>query len=227
MVRILVVDDDPKFRAYVRSGLGGRGIDSEDAQDGGKALEVLAERATGHYDLVLLDVMMPNASGWQVLEEMRARGDETPVIFVTARDAVEERVRGLELGADDYIIKPFDFVELMARIDAVIRRYSQKLFMQCGPLSIDLVQRKVTIGSNDYDLATKEFDLLMALARAGGEVITRTALLKDVWGIEFDPETNLVDVYIARLRRRLRPDGSSLITTVRGEGYALQAPCDD
>jgi DNA-binding response OmpR family regulator len=128
-------------------------------------------------------------------------------------------VKGLELGADDYIIKPFDFSELLARIAAVIRRRAEPSVLESGPLRIDLAGRKASSDEGLFELAAKEFDLLLALVRAKGEVVSRARLLKDVWGIEFDPETNLVDVYIARLRRRLRSEGPRLIHTVRGEGY--------
>ncbi len=224
MVRILVVDDDPKFRTYVRSGLARNDIESDEAKDGNTALEILAGCPDEHYDLILLDVMMPGSSGWNVLKELRKRGNETPSIFVTARDAVEERVKGLELGADDYIIKPFDFSELLARIDAVIRRHSRTTFLQCGGLTVDLIRRKAKLRAQEIDFTMKEFDLLLALMRSGGEVMSRSQLLKDVWGIEFDPETNVVDVYIARLRSRLHIEGLRVIHTVRGKGYALEAP---
>jgi two-component system, OmpR family, copper resistance phosphate regulon response regulator CusR len=227
MIRVLVVDDDPRFRAYLRSGLTSSGIESEEAPDGYAALEVLQSGESGHFDLILLDVMMPESSGWQILEQLRARGDETPTIFVTARDAVEERVKGLELGADDYIIKPFDLSELLARVEAVIRRRSFKPLVESGSLRIDLVRRSVSSDEGVFELATKEFDLLLALVRAQGRVLSRTELLKEVWGIEFDPETNLVDVYIARLRRRLRSEGPGWIVTVRGQGYRFEQDPDD
>jgi two-component system copper resistance phosphate regulon response regulator CusR len=227
MVRILIVDDDPKFRRVLREGLANCGIESEEAPDGAAALELLERSAKANFDLMLLDVMMPKASGWEVLERLRSRQDNLPTIFVTARDAVEERVKGLELGADDYIIKPFEFSELLARIEAVIRRRGNIPVITRGPLTIDLLERAVTINGTSHELSTKEFDLLLALARARGEVVARSELLKEVWGIEFDPETNLVDVFVARLRRRLRPDGSRLIQTVRGQGYCLVEPSDD
>lgn len=227
MVRVLVVDDDPRFRAYLRDGLSDSGIDSEEARNGAEALEILDQRVPGHFDLILLDVMMPDANGWQVLERLRERGDLTPAIFVTARDAVEERVKGLELGADDYIIKPFDLSELLARMESVIRRRSYAPLVESGPLRIDLVKRRVSSGTESFDLATKEFDLLLALVRSEGRTVSRAELLREVWGIEFDPETNLVDVYVSRLRRRLRSEGPRLIETVRGKGYRFAHNSDD
>jgi len=227
MVRILVVDDDPKLRGYVREGLADSGIESDEAPHGEAAIELLTKADPGHYDLLLLDVMMPGASGWEVLEQLRKQQNQIPTIFVTARDAVEERVKGLELGADDYIIKPFEFSELLARVEAVIRRREHIPIIQRGPLTFDLVERSVELEGKTHELSTKEFDLLLVLARANGEVVGRAELLKSVWGIEFDPETNMVDVIIARLRRRLRPAGAELIRTVRGEGYCLLDSEDD
>ena len=224
MVRILVVDDDPKLRKFLREGLADCGIDSAEAADGDAALAALGATGSAAFDLMLLDVMMPGSSGWDVLERLRERDNEIPTIFLTARDAVEDRVRGLELGADDYIIKPFEFTELLARIDAVIRRREAVPSVTVGPMHIDMLQRVVSIEGTAHELSTKEFDLLLALARARGRVLTRVELLKTVWGIEFDPETNMVDVFIARLRRRLQPHGARLIRTVRGEGYHLVDP---
>ncbi len=221
MVRILVVDDDPKLRSYVSAGLTDSGLECELACDGRQAYQLIEDSPTQHFDLLLLDVMMPQEDGWRLLERLRERGDETPAIFLTARDAVEERVKGLVIGADDYIIKPFDFGELLARIDAVLRRHSARTDLSFGSVSVDLVSRTVIMAGRTYELAAKEFELLVALVKAGGAVVTRAELLQQVWDIEFDPETNVVDVYIARLRRRLSPDGVKLIRTQRGEGYYL------
>ena len=185
------------------------------------AYDLVSASPSGHFNLVLLDVMMPNQDGWQLLERLRAGGDETPAIFLTARSSVDERIKGLEIGADDYIIKPFAFAELMARIDAVLRRQSAKTALKFGPLSVDLVSRTVSIGSKAFELAAKEFSLLVELVKAGGEVVSRADLLELVWKIDFDPETNVVDVYIARLRRRLQPEGAKLIHTERGVGNIL------
>ena len=222
-MRILIVDDDPKLRSYVCAGLGQSGIESVPAPDGETALAVLAEDTRG-FDLILLDVMMPAISGWDLLLDLRQRGRETPVIFVTARDSVEERVRGLRLGADDYIIKPFAFQELLARIEVVIRRRKALPPVEVGDLRLDLARRNARRGEHSIDLSPREFDLLLALARAEGEVQTRTELLREVWGIEGEPSTNLVDVHIGRLRRKLDAVGTPLIQTVRGEGYRLAVP---
>jgi DNA-binding response OmpR family regulator len=217
-MRLLIVDDDPKFRTYISSGLQESGIETATAADGEAALAILTSDPRA-FDLILLDVMMPAKTGWELLMEIRQQGRETPVIFVTARDSVEERVKGLKLGADDYVIKPFAFNELVARIEAVIRRRKSLAPIEVADLRLDLAKRQVTRAGKLVDLSPREFDLLLALARANGEVLTRTDLLRDVWSIDFDPGTNVVDVHIGRLRRKLGREGSPLIHTVRGEGY--------
>ena len=219
-MRLLVVDDDPKFRSYISTGLAESGIDSVTAGDPATALEVLRTDKQG-FDQILLDVMMPAKTGWDLLIEMRQEGRETPVIFVTARDTVEERIKGLKLGADDYVIKPFAFNELLARIEVAVRRRKALPPIEAFDLRLDLVRRQVTRSGKALDLSPREFDLLLTLVRAGGEVLSRSDLLRNVWGIEFDPGTNVVDVHIGRLRRKLDRQGSPLIHTVRGEGYRL------
>lgn len=218
-VKALIVDDDPKFRRYVSRGLTESNIECLAASSPDEARSVLAENPS--VDLILLDVMMPGASGWQFLEGLRGSGDETPVIFVTARHAVDERIKGLTLGADDYIIKPFDFKELLARIEAVMRRHPGGQTIQVEDLTIDRSAKNVTRGERAVDLSPREFDLLVALAEADGEVISRSELLSRVWGIDFDPGTNLVDVQVGRLRRKLDGTGPGLVQTVVGKGYRL------
>lgn len=225
-MRVLLVDDDPKFRSYMSSGLVQSGIDCRVAGDGAEALRILAEPGTPSFDVILLDVMMPVQTGFEFLIDLREHGRETPVIFVTARDAVEERVKGLRLGADDYIIKPFAFDELLARIDAVVRRRQSLTPIEYGDLRLDLARRSVTRAGRSIDLSPREFDLLRALLARAGDVLSRKELLHDVWAIDFDPETNVVDVHIARLRRKLDRHGSPLLHTVRGEGYRLSASAD-
>ena len=222
-MRLLIVDDDPKLRNYVCAGLEQSGIEGVPAPDGQSALAILEDDARG-FDLILLDVMMPEVTGWDLLADLRERGRETPVIFVTARDSVEERVRGLRLGADDYVIKPFAFQELIARIEVVIRRRKELPPVEVGDLKLDLARRQARRGETSIDLSPREFDLLLALVRAEGRTLSRTELLRDVWGIEGEPATNLVDVHIGRLRRKLDAHGPSLIHTVRGEGYRLALP---
>jgi len=222
-MRLLVVDDDPKLRSYVCAGLQESGIESTPAPDGESALEVLRNDPKG-FDLILLDVMMPAKSGWELLNELRQEGRETPVIFVTARDSVEERVKGLRLGADDYVIKPFAFSELVARVETVIRRRNSLAPVEVGDLRLDLVRRQATRAGSPVELSPREFDLLLALARDEGHVLTRARLLHDVWGMEEDQVTNLVDVHIGRLRKKLDRFGPAMIHTVRGEGYKLSVP---
>jgi DNA-binding response OmpR family regulator len=221
-VKILIVDDDPKLRGFVAKGLAEHGIESLSAGDGAEAQRVLAAAGPIKPDLILLDVMMPGKSGLDFLEELRAGGSDIPVIFVTARRAVEERVQGLRRGADDYILKPFEFDELIARIEAVVRRRQSIPVFEIGDLRIDVARRIVERAGERIDLSPKEFDLLRTLAEARGRVVSRTELLSVVWGINFDPETNVVDALVARLRRRLDRTGPQLIETAIGEGYRLR-----
>jgi DNA-binding response OmpR family regulator len=180
----------------------------------------------GEFDLVLLDVMLPARSGWELLEDIREQGHETPVIFVSALDAVEERVRGLRMGADDYVVKPFAFDELVARIETVIRRRKALIPVEIGDVKLDLARRRASRAGKVVDVSPREFDLLLALARAEGRVLTRAELLRDVWGIEHEPGTNLVDVHIGRLRRFFNDTATTEIYTVRGQGYrmGIEAP---
>jgi DNA-binding response OmpR family regulator len=220
-MRLLVVDDDPKFRSYISNGLRESGCECATAADGDAAMKMLEAPGAAPFDLILLDVMMPVQNGWDLLHDLRERGRETPVIFVTARDAVEERVKGLKLGADDYIIKPFAFDELLARIGAVIRRRQSLAPLEYADVKIDLARRVVVRAGKAVDLSPREFDLLRTLLAHHDQVLTRAQLLHEVWGIDFDPETNVVDVHVARLRRKLDRHGKPLIHTVRGEGYKL------
>ena len=226
-MRCLVVDDDPKFRAYVSSGLEQSGIACQTAGDGAAALQLLEASGEGAFDLILLDVMMPVRTGWELLHDLRERGREIPVIFVTARDAVEERVKGLKLGADDYIIKPFAFEELLARVQAVVRRRQSMPPLEYADLRLDLGRRAVQRGGKVIELSPREFDVLRWLVLHHDRVVSRTELLHEVWGIDFDPETNIVDVHVARLRKKLDKHGRQLIQTVRGEGYVLAAAGGD
>lgn len=219
-MRILVVDDDPKLREYVAAGLVESGGECATASDGESALELLKNDPKS-FDLILLDVMLPAKSGWELLDDLRERGQETPVIFVTARDTVEERVKGLKLGADDYVIKPFAFSELLARIEVVIRRRRMLPPIEVRDLRLDLGKRAAYRGEHRIDLSPREFDLLLGLVRAEGRTLSRADLLRDVWGFEREPETNLVDVHIGRLRRKLDRYGTALIETVRGSGYRI------
>ena len=221
VLNLLLVDDDPKFRSFMRRGLEESGMRVEVVESGARAMSVLTESAPGSFDLVLLDVMLPDGSGWTLLENLRGRGDATPVIFVTARGAVEERIKGLKLGADDYVIKPFEFSELLARIEAVRRRHANSTVLEYEGLHLDLVRHVVTCRSQRIDMSPREFELLLALVRARGRVLERGELLKQVWGLDADPGTNIVNVLVARLRRRLEPWVPDAIRTVVGSGYVL------
>jgi DNA-binding response OmpR family regulator len=172
---------------------------------------------------VLLDVMMPERSGWELLEELRTEGRDVPVIFVTAKREVQDRVRGLRTGADDYILKPFEFDELLARIEAVVRRRGSAPVLAVGDLKLDPARRLAERAGRRIELSAREYDVLRVLVEGRGRVVSRAELLSTVWGIEFDPHTNLVDTTVARLRRRIDRGRAPLIDTVVGQGYRIVA----
>ncbi len=214
-----MVEDDPRTRALLVAGLSESGHACTEAGDGAEALARLGQE-TSRFDLMLLDVMMPVCDGWEVLERRQATGERTPVLVLTARHEVHERVQGLRLGADDYLIKPFAWAELLARIEAVGRRTQSVL--RCGDLEIDLERRHVRIGTLRLELSPREFALLARLAREPGRVVTRKQLLSEVWGIDFEPGTNLIDVTVSRLRRRLMHSRRVSFQAVPAQGYALE-----
>jgi len=215
---IVIIDDDPTFRQFVCDGLREHGARCRVFTNGKEAIEGLAD-ATLRPDVILLDVMMPEVDGWQVLTQIRASGRDASVVFVTAREAVDERVRGLRMGADDYIIKPFAFVELLARIETVLRR-RQSTRIVYGNLSLDRLARECRVGDDAVNMTAREFAVLCALVESGG-VLSRMDMLKRVWQTEHDPETNVVEVHIARLRRKLWSAGGPEILTERGKGYSM------
>jgi two-component system, OmpR family, copper resistance phosphate regulon response regulator CusR len=220
-MRILIVEDEPKTGEYLRQGLTESGFIVDLARTGPDGLHLAAH---GEYDVVLLDVMLPAMDGWSVLRKLREHKN-VPVLFLTARDDVEDRVKGLELGADDYLVKPFAFSELLARIRTVLRRGSgrEAESIQIADLAIDLLKRRVTRGSQRVDLTPKEFALLHLLARRRGEVLSRSAIASQVWDMNFDSDTNVVDVAVRRLRAKIDdPFDRKLIHTVRGMGYTLE-----
>jgi len=218
-LRVLVVDDDPKLLAFLIQGLTESGLLPRGANSGEEAERELKEH---RFDLILLDVMMPGADGREILKKLRTEGDDTPVIMVTARDTTAERVEGLSLGADDYVVKPFAFVELLARIDAVMRRRVGTITIGYGSLSISPAARTASCRGQLVDLSPKEYDLLSAFVRARGETLTRSHLLKTVWKTQHDPGTNVVDVVVGRLRRKLESLSGPQIAAVRGQGYRIE-----
>lgn len=221
-MRILVVEDEPKTVAYLRKGLSEAGFVVDVAARGDEGLH-LAQ--TGQYDLIILDVMLPNLDGWGVLKSLRDNGQETPVLFLTAKDSVEDRVRGLEFGADDYLIKPFAFSELLARVRTLLRRGQSRPLetVQIADLEVDLIRHRASRAGQRLDLTAKEFALLSLLVRRTGEVLSRTLIAEQVWDMNFDSDTNVVDVHIRRLRAKVDdPFDRKLIHTVRGSGYVLE-----
>jgi len=225
-VKILIVEDEPKTGEYLRQGLNEAGFVADLAATGSDGLHLALH---GEYDLVILDVMLPELDGWQVLASLRRRGLEMPVLFLTARDQVEDRVKGLELGADDYLVKPFSFAELLARVRTILRRGRggglDSNVLRVADLELDLLRRRVTRGGNRIDLTAKEFGLLELLMRRQGEVLPRSLIASQVWDMNFDSDTNVIEVAMRRLRLKV-DDGQpvKLIQTVRGMGYVLEVP---
>lgn len=220
-MRLLLVDDDAAFRKTLALPLRAQDVRVDEADDGTRALEILSSNPRGAFDLILLDIDMPAKNGWELLDEVREQGDDVPVIFVTGREKSEDMVRGLKLGADDYVVKPVVFDELFARLEAVLRRRAALPSARFADIELDLARRKVERDGHRVDLSPKEFDLLYALVKAQGEVLSREALLRDVWDIDFDPGTNILDVHIGRVRKKLDRHGRPAIQTVRGEGYRM------
>jgi two-component system copper resistance phosphate regulon response regulator CusR len=220
-VRVLIVDDEPDVCQYLSALLTSVGVESAQAHDGAAAIKLIKEHAQGYYGLVLLDITMPGTNGWELLTSLREAGDEVPVIFVSGLDSPEYRARGLRLGADDFVVKPFSFDELLARMEAVLRRRRSLAPLCIGELMLDLRRRRTERCGNVVDLSPREFDLLLALAKSPGETYSRAQLLFDVWDMASDPGTNLLDVHLGRLRKKLDRYGRPAIQTVRGGGYRL------
>jgi two-component system copper resistance phosphate regulon response regulator CusR len=221
-MKLLLVEDDKKTVTILRKGLAENGFDVDSAATGPDGL---ARAEVGGYDLIVLDVMLPGKDGWAVLRELRAAGITTPVLFLTARDAVPDRVRGLELGADDYLVKPFAFAELVARIHTVLRRGAARPpdLVQVADLELDLARQTASRGGVPLDLTKKEFVLLALFARRAGEGLSRAHITEHVWGVNVDHDTNVVDVHVRRLRAKVDdPFPTKLIHTVRGVGYVLE-----
>jgi two-component system, OmpR family, copper resistance phosphate regulon response regulator CusR len=226
-MRVLLVEDEPSAAHVLAKGLREQAYAVDVAGDGEIAI---FQAGTTDYDAVILDVMLPVKDGFAVCRAIRDSGCAVPILMVTAKDAVEARIEGLDCGADDYLVKPFDFGELLARLRALIRRGRQPLLperLTLGPLSIDTRGRHVRVRNRDVPLTAKEYALLEYLVRRAGDVVSRADISEHVWDEHYDPMSNIVDVYVQRLRRKLdRPGLDSMIRTRRGEGYQLAAATD-
>lgn len=225
-MKMLIVEDEPKTGDYLRQGLTEAGFLADLARTGTDGLHLAL---TGDYDLLILDVMLPGLDGWHLLEALRRSGNALPVLFLTARDQVEDRVQGLELGADDYLVKPFAFSEFLARVRTLLRRGKSSLepmVLRIADLELDLLRRRVQRGGRRIDLTAKEFALLELLLRRQGEVLPRSLIASQVWDINFDSDSNVIEVAMRRLRAKMDDDFEpKLLRTIRGMGYVLEAPC--
>ena len=221
-MRILVVEDERKVASFIRQGLQEEGHAVEIAADGAAALELV--EAAPAYDLVILDLMLPKRDGFEVLKTLRQQRSQTPVLVLTARDSVSDKVRGLDLGADDYLTKPFAFDEFLARVRALLRRGAGQRapVFKLDDLSLDPATRQVTRASRRITLTAREYALLEYFLRNVGRVLTRPMIAQHVWGLDFDTESNIIDVYVGYLRKKIDGEGERrLLHTVRGAGYML------
>ena len=222
-MRILVVEDDRKIASLVVRGMEQAGFAVDHAEDGDDALHLVL---SGSYDAAIMDVMLPKLDGLTIIERMRQQKILTPVIVLSAKRSVDDRVRGLQTGGDDYLVKPFSFSELLARVHALIRRanhQTEPTRLLIGELSLDLLSREVRRAGKKIDLQPREFSLLEYLMRSSGRVVSKTMIIEHVWGYNFDPQTNVVDVLVSRLRNKVDRDfENKMIHTHRGVGYALK-----
>ena len=223
-MKLLIVEDEVKTASFLKRGFSEAGFVVSLAADGADGMSQIQ---TGSFDLIVLDIMLPALDGWHILKSLRDAGLETPVLVLTARDEVSDRVRGLELGADDYLVKPFAFSELLARVRTILRRppVREAATLRVADMELDLVGHKATRAGQWLDLTVREFTLLSLLMRHAGEVLTRTLIAESVWNMHSDGETNVVDVNLRRLRAKLDdPFAVKLLRTVRGVGYVLEDP---
>lgn len=221
-MKILIVEDEPKTGTYLKQGLSEAGFVTDLAANG---LDGQHLALTEAYDLVILDVMLPGINGWDVLRSLRSAGKAMPVLFLTARDRVEDRVKGLELGADDYLVKPFAFSELLARVRTLLRRgrVAEPETLNIADLEVDLIRRRASRGGQRIDLTAKEFALLTLFLRRQGEVLSRALIASQVWDMNFDSDTNVVEVAVRRLRAKIDDQFEpKLVHTVRGMGYVME-----
>jgi len=221
-MKILLVEDEAKTGDYLKQGLSEAGFLTDWVQDG---LSGSQQALNDHYDLIILDVMLPGRTGWQILQDIRQNGKSTPVLFLTARDQVQDRVKGLEAGADDYLVKPFAFAELLARVRTLLRRERSREpdVLHIADLELDLRRRRAQRSGQRIDLTAKEFALLELLMRRQGEILPRSLIASQVWDMNFDSDTNVVEVAVRRLRSKIDDNYSvKLIHTMRGMGYVLE-----
>jgi DNA-binding response OmpR family regulator len=222
MKRILIVEDEPRLSSFLEKGLKAAGFTTKVVDDG---IEAGLIASSDEFDLVLLDVGLPGQDGFQVLQQIRSRGERLPVVMLTARDELSDTITGLDTGADDYITKPFVFEELLARVRARLREDAHRpaataAVLEAGPVRLDLRARRASIDGREVELTTREFNMLETFLEHVGQVLSREQLLSHVWGYDYDPGSNVVDVYVGYLRRKL---GSQLFETVRGAGYRFNA----
>ena len=222
-MHLLLVEDDLKIAGFVTRGLKEAGFAVDHAADGRDGLHLAVHE---NFDAIIVDLMLPNVEGLKIIESMRAAKIQTPVIALTAKRSVDDRVKGLEIGCDDYLTKPFAFSELLARVNALIRRateQSEPSRLSAADLSIDLLKRKVERDGHEIELQPREFSLLEYLLRNAGRVVSKTLIMEHIWNYHFDPQTNVVDVLVCRLRNKIdRPFDVPLIHTIRGVGYVLK-----
>ncbi len=224
-MKLLIVEDEIKTGEYLKQGLSEAGFIVDLAHNG---LDGHHLAMTETYDLLILDVMLPDVDGWRILKSLREASKEVPVLFLTARDSIDDRVKGLELGADDYLVKPFVFAELLARVRTLLRRganHTAELNLRIADLELDLARRRVSRGGKRIHLTAKEFALLELMVRRQGEVLPRSLIASQVWDMNFDSDSNVIDVAIRRLRAKIDDDFAlKLIQTVRGMGYMIDTP---